>query len=871
MVYMLRVFVVVLGGGACVTAAAWGQSGSAGEDRAPPATVADNGMTVEELVITGSASQPRSVLESPVPIDVFSAQDIQDISFADTTNILQTLVPSFNVDRAPISDGATFVRQATLRGLPSDKTLVLINSKRRHRAALVTIGGSGTQGPDIATIPAIALKNVEVLRDGASAQYGSDAIAGVLNFILRDNAEGGMVTAQAGQFYAGDGGQLRGAANLGLPLGDRGFVNVSVEAVTSEATSRSQQYVSGSFSVADFLAEAGPDSAFAINLREVHAFDDKDVVQPWGQPGAEALRSFVNAGFTVSDALELYLFGNYSKSKSAGAFFYRFPGNPVLGPEVRLEDGEPYSFIQRFPAGFTPTFMGRVQDFSVTGGVRGTLTDWLSYDITGRHGENRIAYQINNTVNPSLGPASPTEFSPGNLVSAESGVNGAFTGEFDIGLAGPLFVNVGGNYRLESYEIQPGSVSSFEAGPFSQPDPFNFCNADGTPSSAGLGIDGLDCADPSDPVYSVLPVGANGFPGYSPEFSSDNDRDSYGFFIEGEVNPLARWLVGAAFRWEDFSDFGSEAVYKITSRFEVTDGIALRGSVGTGFRAPTPGQLFTTNVSTRVGPTGEPIASGLFPATNPVSQFLGAEPLDPEKSFQISAGFTARLFRSLDLSVDYYRIAIDDQFFAASPITITDEIRAELVANNVPGALTIGQVQFFTNAFDSITQGVDVVLTYDQSWGAYGDTQVTASFNYNDFQIDRLLQPDLFDAEGRFDFENGLPDWRSVINVTHTLGDWRFLARASLFSGYEQSQVGDTPDTLAAVQKFGAEVLFDFEASYAVTERLRLAAGARNLFDTYPDPGSDAVGETCCGRIYRSDSIVDWQGGFYYFRMEYMF
>lgn len=821
---------------------------------------AEEARDIEELIVTGAPGRARSVQDSPVAIDVFGQEDIEDISFADTANIVQNLVPSFNVDRAPISDGGSFIRQATLRGLPSDKTLILVNSKRRHRAALVQIGGAGSQGMDISVIPAIAIKNVEVLRDGAAAQYGSDAIAGVINFILRDTPEGGQVTAQAGTFYEGDGEQLRGAINFGLPLGEDGFINISAEGVATEATFRGIQHPTATA----FLEREGPDSAFAARLDEVNEFG---VVQVWGQPENASFRSFVNAGYKVSDALEFYAFANYSTGTSNTSFFYRNPENSILGPSIRLEDGSLFSFSDQLPAGFTPRFRGDVTDYSMTGGFRGQANDWLYYDVTARYGNNEIDYSITNTLNPSFGPASPTQFEPGALTSDELELTADFSSEFDVGLDSPLYVRTGFTYREEGYKITSLDETSFTAGPFAQPDPFNFCNADGTATMAGMGVDGLDCADPSDPVYTVMAVGSNGFPGFSDEFTVNNSRESVGFYIDGELNLTEKWLVGGAFRWEDFSDFGSTSVYKFTTRYEITDGIAIRGSLGEGFRAPTPGQLFTTNVSTRINDAGNPVASGLFPANNPVSLALGSQILQPEQSFQFAIGLTAAIGDNFDITIDYYNIDLSDQFRASADFEVTDDLRTDLIANNVPGARTIGQVNFFTNAFSSTTQGIDVVANYTAEWGDAGTTDITASFNWNDFQIDTINDPSLFNAEQVFDFENGLPDWRSVINIVHNVDKWRFLVRGNLFGSYSQANNSDftNPDN---TQDFSEELMVDIEVGYAISDNLRLTAGIRNAFDNYPDPG---LFEACCGRIYRSDSVVDWQGGFTYARIDFTF
>ena len=327
---------------------------------------ADDDTAVQEtIIVTGARGAPRSVTDSPVPIDVFGSEDIEAVSFTDTNDILRTLVPSYSLSRQPISDGASFIRPATLRGLPTDKTLVLVNSKRRHRAALVSIGGSGTQGPDIATIPSTAIGTVEVLRDGAAAQYGSDAIAGVINFILKENAEGITLTGQTGQYYEGDGTEYLIAGNIGLPLGDSGFLSISGEYYDAEATVRANQYCD-SFACADvndprFAGAQGgsfdtsiagyTEASYIAGLPDAN-IGDGDVVQPWGAPNVERLALFYNAGIDLTDSISLYSFGNYTTSESDGSFFYRFPGNGTI-ENLRLEDGSVYSPLFLFPGIFS--------------------------------------------------------------------------------------------------------------------------------------------------------------------------------------------------------------------------------------------------------------------------------------------------------------------------------------------------------------------------------------------------------------------------------------------------------------------------------------------------------------------------------------
>ncbi|MFY7760941.1 TonB-dependent receptor plug domain-containing protein [Aquidulcibacter sp.] len=885
--------------------------------QAQEATSADTTKVGEVVVVTGTRTRGRTVADSAVPVDVLTSEAITAVAFTDTQDVLKTLVPSFNTFRQPISDGATFIRPATLRGLTSDKTLVLVNSKRRHRAALVTIGGSGTQGPDVATIPASALKTVEVLRDGAAAQYGSDAIAGVLNFILKDNDSGGELSASMGQYTEGDGDDITVSGNLGLPIGESGFVSISVEANSAKGTNRGDQWSRAQSPQFDTATGVGSGFDVALYRATYPQFaglfgpgtrNNTSNVQIWGQPENVAFRSFVNAGYKVSDKIDLYAFANYSNSEGSGDFNYRFPDpefgqtpNPngsqgTLGPAIRLQNGTTWTGTSKFPAGYTPRFSGNVIDYSLTAGVRGDLSARWSYDATIRYGYNKISYGLSETQNPSYGPASPTSFSPGDLVADETAFNLDFSYELPVAMfASPLTISYGAEYRSEGYELVEGDRASWAAGPYAKPDPWGFCNlaqpiATRTPTAAGLAViaagSTLNCASASDPVYRLLGVGSDGFPGNNPDYSGAIDRASYAVYVDLEADVTDKLFVGVAGRFEDYEDFGSTTDGKIAARYELTDDINLRASIGTGFRAPTPGQLSTANVSTRF-PASEPVASGLFPATNPVSLFLGAKPLEPERSKNYSAGVTAAV-GDFNFTLDFYQIDIEGQFYATRSITVTPTIQAALIAANVPGANTIGAVQFFQNAFDSVTKGVDFVGTYRADFGDYGKTNFTLSANYNTFKVGDILigSPSalLFLEEDVYDFENGVPEFKSNFTINHSIGKFSGMLRANYWGEYTASNCLTSqpisvfkcptstvyPEGLIK-QKLGSEVLIDMEVSYDFPKDVIVTLGARNITNEYPDEGAARLGETGNGRVYRSDSLVDWQGTYYYLKIKKTF
>ncbi len=851
---------------------------------------------LEEIIVTGARGRPRTVSDSPVPVDVFGADDIEAISYTDTNDIIKTLVPSFNIARQPISDGATFIRPAQLRGLPTDKTLVLVNSKRRHRAALVAIGGSGTQGPDMATIPAVAVRNIGVLRGGAAAQYGSDAIAGVINFLLKDNREGGSVSIDTGGYGEGDGASTTVQGNIGLPLGDNGFLSISGEFHEADQTTRAEQYCNSWFCLDpsnpvynDFLSagsstsrggelgtrlsygtgadDRGQDYLANINLANI---GDGNVVQPWGQPDAEAARLFFNAGINLDGNNELYGFGNYSDSSSNGSFFYRYPYNGTI-EELREPDGSIYFPLEIHPGGFTPRFFGDVRDVSIVGGVRGEMDNGLGYDFSVRNGESEIQYTLSNTINPSMGPDSPTSFRPGDLINSETQLQADFTYELD---NGALFA-FGASWMDESYEVVQGEEVSYRAGPYSQEDPHGFCNGKGegaTPTARGMEViaagSTLDCTNSGDPVFRVVGVGSNGFPGYSPEFSDVYERNSYALYgdLSGDVSD--QLFLQAAVRYEDYDDFDAELVWKLAGQLDVTDTFGLRASIGTAFRAPTPGQQGTTNVSTRL-PQGFPVASGLFPPGGPIAQALGAVPLRPEKSDNYTFGFTAQVMDTIDLTVDFYRIDVQDRTYAISSRDVsTDPTSGEayqnylaLEAAGVAGANSIGAVQYFTNGFNTSTQGMDIVATTPIEWGDMGTTTLTASFNFTESKF--KTDPSAYlNAENQFDFENFDPNWRGVVTARHELNQLTLVGRVSYYGESTNSNTGGNP---LRFQTLDPVWYTDIEGQYRFNDTFRLSLGARNLFDEYP--AQDTIGDYCCGRLYSSGTGMDWQGAYYYGRL----
>lgn len=890
---------------------------------APPAfaqdtTAVDNEDTV---IVTGTRRASRSAADTPAPIDVISAAELLDQADSDIQNILRTSVPSYNVNTQPISDAATLVRPANLRGLPPDSTLVLVNGKRRHRAAVITfLGGGlsdGAHGADISVIPTIALERVEVLRDGASSQYGSDAIAGVMNFLLKDDPEGGMVEAEWGQSYEDDGQQWTVAGNIGLPLGPNGFVNISAEYSETDATSRSVQR-----SDAAALIAAGNTAV-------------KNPAQIWGQPNVDDdLAVFVNSGLKLSSVAEAYAFGNYAERTTEGGFYFRNPTNRpgvYAGPLVNAATGaadpagvasvlvgdlsvttagdcpagipltagggllpDPailasvasnancFSFVELFPGGFTPRFGGEMEDKSVVLGLRGTLPlgSGLNYDVSFTYGENDIDFFINNTINASLGPNTPTSFRPGGYGQTDMNFNIDFSYGLEVGLASPLNIAFGAEHREEKFEIRAGDLASYQLGPLA------------APSSAY-------------PAGQGFSSSSNGFGGFTPEISGESTQENYAVYLDLEADVTDKLVLLGAVRYEDFYDsYGSTTNYKVGALYRITPDLTVRSTWSTGFHAPTAGQANVTNVTTQFSGT-QLIDLGTIPLSSGAGQFIadrlvlstGVRPtLVPEESenFTAGAGFS---IAGIDFTVDFFNIKVtdrislsDQQDFLAELL----EVAAEGVPTAIPAGASTSQVlnlldaagkldagqfagsedligfSFFTNSFDTETQGIDIVASTDFVMYPGSESTLSAAFNWTETEVTNTgansaapLSPGR-----RYVIENGLPEIKGNVTLNHRVGAFNGLARLNYYGEYFECHVdaynaAALPTGCDLPIDGDSQVTFDFELGYDVTEQATIAIGAQNAFDSFPDdnPFGGVVGSK-----YPATAPAGFLGGFYYVR-----
>ncbi|WP_246223178.1 TonB-dependent receptor plug domain-containing protein [Alteromonas profundi] len=790
----------------------------------------------EQIAVVGSRSAPRSIGDSAVPIDIISDEDFKQQGATDMVSMMQTVVPSFNVNDQPINDASTLVRPANLRGMASDHTLVLVNGKRRHRSAVITfLGGGlsdGAQGPDISVIPAAALKQVEVLRDGAAAQYGSDAIAGVINFVLNDASEGGSFEARYGSYYEGDGDMIQMAGNIGLPLSENGFINLSAEYRTADDTSRSVQR---------------DDAAGLIAAGNTFVADPAQI---WGSPEIKHdIKLFANLGLALSDSSEAYMFGNYAEREVEGGFYYRNPhnrggvndggiepadidGDGVISEDegyqlllvgdltgdmsgncptdIRVGDNvlenqtyinevqnnpDCFAFNEILPGGFTPRFGGVVTDMSLVFGTKGELANEITYDVSVNLGENEVDFLISNTINPSLGPDTPFEFSPGRYIQSEQTLDIDFTKPFEIGLFEPLFVASGFQHRHESYESIAGDPASYEIGPL---------------ATQNFGI------------------GSNGFPGLAPNSQGEVSRHNIAFYVDAEAYITESFMLAGALRYEDYSDFGDTTKGKIAFRWQALENIAFRGAFSTGFKAPTLGQSNVRNVTTAFGTNGELIDRATLPPTDPVSELKGGEQLTPEESESITFGVVAEFDNGLFITADYYNIELTDRISTASGIELTEEDIATLLAQGIDDASSFSEISFFTNDFDTTTEGLDVVANYSMEMLG-GDTKFSLAYNWTSTTVDKAS--DNISAERIRMLEDNLPAVRYSATANHTNGDWRFLARLN----YYGSIFEDHLDSALPIDKVGSEFTVDLEAAYNFTEQFTLTVGAKNAFDEYPD------------------------------------
>tara|TARA_B100000519_G_scaffold10164_1_gene7951 strand:- start:365 stop:3319 length:2955 start_codon:yes stop_codon:yes gene_type:complete len=842
----------------------------------------EGGNGLEKIAVVGTRNSPRSAVDSPVPLDVIGSETLNSQGNSDVLSMLSVMVPSLNVNDQPINDASSLVRPANLRGMSSDHTLLLLNGKRRHRSAVITfLGGGlsdGAQGPDISVIPAYALKQVEVLRDGAAAQYGSDAIAGVINFVLKDAREGGHVALKVGGYSEGDGELFQVQLNKGFAIGENGFLNATAEYRQQNGTSRSVQRID-----AQNLIDQG--NVFIASPSQV-----------WGALDVnEDIKLALNAGADISSKSQFYSFATAARREINGGFYFRNPQtregvfsrtDPNTGesrlivadldglesgiacPSITLSSNsvllDPsyqliadnttalgancFAFNEWFPGGFTPKFGGTITDASVAMGVKHELPNGWAMDASATLGYSDIEYTISNTVNPSLGPQTPTSFSPGGVSQVERTLNLDFNKLIQTIFDDPVSIAVGLEWRKETYFQKSGDEASYIAGPFALEPP--------------LGLN------------QGFSIGSNGFPGYQPQSAGHWSRSNWAVYADLEFYVTEAWQFGVATRVEHFSDFGSTFDGKLSTRYKLNDIFALRGSVNTGFKAPTVGQSNVINVTTAYGVNGLEDQATL-PPTDLISLQLGATPLTPEESVNFSLGLVMQASENFFATLDYFNIRLSDRISTTSAIPLTDDDISALIAQGRPDAAKYNAAKYFTNDFDTKTQGVDLVVNYNFALADWSNSLLLA-FNWTDTQVERVtlypaqvgdeirLLPNLTRARIRM-LEDNLPAHRGSITLEQSKGNWAFTWRLNYYGEFYEDHL----DASAGMDIYGnALTTFDAQVAWKVLPQTQVTLGAQNLFDSLPNE-NPFQGEV--GALYPPTSPSGINGAFYYAGIEYTF
>ncbi len=791
----------------------------------------DRGVTeLNAAVILGTRAHDRTVLNSPVPVDVLTPTEIRQTGQVETSQIIQALAPSFNFPRPTIADGTDHVRPSTLRGLGPDQVLVLINGKRRHTSALVNVNGTigrGSTGVDLNAIPASAIERIEILRDGAAAQYGSDAIAGVINIILKSD-ESTDAEYEVGQNYTTlkrlpgnnklrDGDVSAVSANTGKLFGNNGFFHVTGQYENRGSTNRAlndtrQQYFTGDARNLD------PTLNNAVHFRQ-------------GDAHVNDVGFFLNGALPAfENGAQVYAFGGLGRRNGQGAGNWRMP---QADNNVRAI----------YPDGFLPLINSKIGDYSGTLGVKGNLAGW-DYDLSGVYGHNRFDFTVTNSINPTLGVASPTSFYSGSLKLGEAVGNLDFVRAFPVGsFAAPLNVGLGLEARQDTYGIIAGEPDSYRDG--------------------GVKIlDGPRAGNQPTP-------GAQVFPGFQPGDAGNHSRSNYAGYLDFEATPVSRLLIGLAGRAEHYSDFGSTTIGKVSGRLEVFPGYAIRGAYNNGFRAPSLGQEFFSSTATNFINLGTPpvltaTEVRTLPVTSGAAKALGAQPLKPERSQNASLGVALQPLQQLSLTADYYRIIIRDRIVLTGNFV---GITAFLTGQGFPN---VGSARYFTNAIDTRTNGLDIIGRYLLDWGTRGVTGFTGGFNRTGTVVTRVSDTPpalssqnavLFDRFERSKIEEAQPHRTVSLTLDHSIRRFNVTLHTTRFG--EITTRGPTNPALD--QTYVARWITDANVTLPLVRHFSATLGVNNIADVYPSeniPANNNLGNL----PYTGFSPFGFNGRFAYVR-----
>jgi iron complex outermembrane receptor protein len=794
-------------------------------------TLSTNSDLAEVVVSVGSRT-PRTETETPVPVDVVTADEMRRVGASETGRILSTLAPSFISVPQTIADGSDHVEPASLRGLGPDQVLVLINGKRRHPSALLHINGTfgrGTVGIDLNAIPSGAIQRIEILRDGAAYQYGSDAIAGVINIVTKRSTDVLDINSLIGVTGEGDGGRFKASANYGVPIGERGFVNFTAEFLSRDATNRSGTY-SGTIYTDDLAADEQMLAASGLTR--------DDFEMKIGESAATVGMAAYNMEVALGERATFYSFGDLTHRFGKAAAFYRFPKQTSqVVPEY-------------YPNGFLPEIDTTIDDAAVTVGLRSEQSGW-NLDLSLTHGQNAFRFNVENSVNASLGTDSPTTFDSGTLRFSQT------LGDIDVrrpievpGLK-LLTIVLGSEFRVENYQIGAGDEASWIDG-------------------------GATFGDPPQPKVP----GAQVFPGFQPSNEVDRSRNNIGVYTGFESELIKGVSLDVGGRYENYSDFGNALIGKAAARAELVPGVALRAAASNGFRAPSLQQEWFSNVSTLF--LANPVTGLLEPSQvltsnnlSPVTRRFGIAPLEQEKSLNLSGGVVLHPLENLSLTADAYFVRIKDRIVLTSQFPSTNPAVAALLAP-FP---SVSQAQFFANAVDTDTLGLDVVADYTLRLEPATLT-FTASANFTkteviDVNIPATLVAAFADADpaaletyyfgraARNRLEDAVPRQRATAAVNYAQGPLSAVVRANFYG-----KVKYKPDLPENDEEFGAKTLFDADVGYQLTPSLRLSVGAENVFNTFPDKNTKAANQSFGRFVYnRNVSQFGWNGGFYYARL----
>ena len=772
-------------------------------------TLSTSAVVGKDVTVVGSRFNPRTIIDSPVPIDNISLRELKSTGQQSIDQMLTYKIPSYNSQQQTISDATAHFDPADLRGLGPSRTLVLVNGKRKNASSLVYINdtpGKGEVGVDMKSIPASSIERVEVLRDGASAQYGSDAIAGVVNIILKDDV-GTEINLSSGQTTAGDGFNMGANVNHGMKIGDNASLNITASYFDQEETNRA--------------GEPGSDALFIdlVGLTDETGFIDAhpDLGMHVGLPNMTSMDFYLNGSYNLSNGMELYSFGGVTKRDGLSYALYRAPYWIPDENNLLHDEGELYE-------GFQPTFETDITDNSFTIGLAGKLSDW-DFDLSSSTGRNIVNYAVNNSQNLDMGADSPTEFNPGGYEFGHSVIN------FDVANSfGDISVGIGAEVRSENFVAVEGDEASYEGG------------------------------------------GVQSFPGIQPQNAVDATRDNVGVYANVDYDVNNALLVSGAARFESYSDFGTNLTWKASTRYSINDDMTVRGSVSTGFRAPSLHQIYMSNIQTLVS-GGTVSNQGTYNNGSDVVKSLGVAELKEENSNNMTFGFAFKPMKGLYTSFDYYNVSVDDRIVYSSSIASSDE---ETLVGQILAENDITSLKFFTNAVDTKTSGMDIVVSYSGLEVGTGSMDLNFSANFNETEIvgeiatpDAIAEAgvDIFDRKEQSRIESARPSDKIMLGLTYNMGALSLSLNNTRFgevtwkhqnNGLNGAPFGPDGSALPENdedydQTFSAKWLTDVNLNYQLNDMIGFNFAINNLLDVYPD-----VIDT------KGDMITDLGGRFKY-------